>query len=400
MVTYKEFSIEWNNVMQLKIKESDLRIPNETILTNILLHYLEQFGFAINLLRERQSSENHSVRHNFKVNLCSYINHLYKLGNETSQPFTYFDLVNPTPKKTYHVLKYLLNYLLFFNMMKVDVIDPTINKINEYKEIYNKIQTKKLEEKNNEQLRTKYHKEIPKISDQIEHLISVQNKQSRTIEQLQTKLNETESRLANLRDQKLHLCSKIVTNEEADSIERKKIVIEKELEEQSEIEHAVMDRNRQTKITLNKLEEFLKYGDNIMEVYSLKVFEKHCTIAKKQTDLYSMENFLENKNDQAKMLIEQNVIQINNKKAALQQEMETFKNIEIQASKKIKELEENIEKEEKQNELIDFELHKIENALIAEQNNENTIENAKKFLLEPLKSKSMFDFNISEDKNT
>lgn len=76
------------------------------------------------------SSEDPNIKIQRKINLVGYIDHLYRIAFE--KPFYFADLVHPTPKKTTHVLKMLLNYLHYVIMVTQEIRETATDAINEY----------------------------------------------------------------------------------------------------------------------------------------------------------------------------------------------------------------------------------------------------------------------------
>lgn len=164
MAPKPEFIQEWNNIVAFKISENDLKQPTFEFVYKALNALLRALNVNVEYMRE-DLPENDSERI-FYIRFCKYVNRLYKLCDKSFN-FYFMDLISPSkyhttvnamnifhsilllsfpaPKKSCHVLKMLLNYLIFYEMTKKEVIEKAnehLTKYNEALRIKNDLETK------------------------------------------------------------------------------------------------------------------------------------------------------------------------------------------------------------------------------------------------------------------
>lgn len=66
-------------------------------------------------------SPEEEIQRRSKLKLCNCVNELYKLSDK-NYSFFYLDLIEPSKKKTLHLLQNLLNYVLYYDMVKEEVV--------------------------------------------------------------------------------------------------------------------------------------------------------------------------------------------------------------------------------------------------------------------------------------
>lgn len=122
-----------------RISIHDLESPTEAFLTNALVNILNSINIDVSGAVCDPDAADQRV---FKIKLFQYINYMYRKLNK--KKFLYFDLINPSkihfqrllqtfynqtiisaPKKTLNLLQTLLNYVLYYNMVKDEVVCST-----------------------------------------------------------------------------------------------------------------------------------------------------------------------------------------------------------------------------------------------------------------------------------
>lgn len=128
---------DWNTTFtSLKIHQNDLANPCESFLINALLNILKAIHIDVNIPTYELSSGDPDLVQAGKLKLFQYVHYMYK--TLTKKKFFYFDLISPTPKKTSNLLQTLLNYVLYYNMVKDDLVSNTKMLLNKYNQLNGK----------------------------------------------------------------------------------------------------------------------------------------------------------------------------------------------------------------------------------------------------------------------
>lgn len=141
----QEFITIWNGLLDYKIDEQNLRRPNFQFFYHALESLLRSLNFDIEAAKENAKTHGDPDRAYF-ILFCSFVHRLYQLS-DPSFNFYYFDLINPSknpnrlflfetfysfiflfsfyvaPKKSFHVLKMLFNYLKYYEMVKQNICE-------------------------------------------------------------------------------------------------------------------------------------------------------------------------------------------------------------------------------------------------------------------------------------
>lgn len=94
------FIEEWNEILDYKINEQNLRNPDFQFLYSALCSLLRSLNYDIESIKTTQTDDK-DADISFKIRFCAGVNKLYQLSNE--RPFSYLDLVSPS--------KYLFKYV-------------------------------------------------------------------------------------------------------------------------------------------------------------------------------------------------------------------------------------------------------------------------------------------------
>lgn len=149
-----EFITIWNGLLDYKIDEQNLRRPNFLFFYHALESLLRSLNFDIETAKENAKMHSEPDRAYF-ILFCSFVHRLYRLS-DPSFNFFYFDLINPSknlffsfrfhifhlfisilsfyaaPKKSFHVLKMLFNYLKYYEMVKQNICETANEALKSY----------------------------------------------------------------------------------------------------------------------------------------------------------------------------------------------------------------------------------------------------------------------------
>ncbi|XP_055689707.1 uncharacterized protein LOC129793604 [Lutzomyia longipalpis] len=110
----RELIEQWNTVMPTRISEQQLLSPNELFLMDCLTNIFAKINKAVPINLKAKDEELCRLA---KLDMCADVNSLYKLSDKKNE-FFYFDLIEPSPKRTLHLQQNLLNYVLYYDMVK------------------------------------------------------------------------------------------------------------------------------------------------------------------------------------------------------------------------------------------------------------------------------------------
>lgn len=105
-----EFISQWNDLLDFKIDESNLKRPTFQFFYNALECLLRKLNFNIESARNEAVNNGLDAERLYYIRFCGFIQRLYNADQSLHQSFFYLDLINPASKKTCHVLKMLFNY--------------------------------------------------------------------------------------------------------------------------------------------------------------------------------------------------------------------------------------------------------------------------------------------------
>uniref|UniRef100_A0A182NNC0 Kinetochore protein Nuf2 N-terminal domain-containing protein n=1 Tax=Anopheles dirus TaxID=7168 RepID=A0A182NNC0_9DIPT len=197
------FIDDWNSIIPFKIKAKDLEKPTEQFVYKAILHFFKLMHYDVSSY-ENMYSESTEALTLKRVELVARINYIYQLCSDSKQTsFFYVDLVKPTAKKIIHLLKILLNYLFYINMVKETVLDKANSCTEKYFELNAKL--------NQEQI-TKEEKKIQanNINRHIDDLKNLLPQLKNKIETLQQRKHIVQEKLSALKVHDQELADKII----------------------------------------------------------------------------------------------------------------------------------------------------------------------------------------------
>lgn len=87
-----EFIANWNEMVNLKLDEHNLRQPSFNFFYNALESLLQSLNYDIDRLKSEFTSND--AERLYYIKFCAYIDSVYQLSGSNNN-FYYFDLVNP-----------------------------------------------------------------------------------------------------------------------------------------------------------------------------------------------------------------------------------------------------------------------------------------------------------------
>lgn len=180
--TVDQFPDNWNRIFSFKILDADLKRPTEQFLFGALKCYLISVNVNVpKLMQVRKFSIFHQLliywfplslkqdynydlnqppntmnNLRFRIKFCAYINEQYKISNKSNN-FLYYDLIRPGEysavvhhmviyilqfhflcasfvgsNKTIHLLKSLLNFYMYYAMVRKEVVESAQQTIAKY----------------------------------------------------------------------------------------------------------------------------------------------------------------------------------------------------------------------------------------------------------------------------
>ncbi|CAD7078865.1 unnamed protein product [Hermetia illucens] len=346
-----KFIADWNDIFDHKIKESDLQKPTELFVFNVLVDYLKKFSMDCAALINHKNSPNPEMRRQFRARFCAYIDHIYKISCAANN-FVYYDFIKPSPKKTTHMLKVLLNYYLYVEMLKKETVTLADAKIKERNRLLDKKTNYHLEvEAYKRQLNeiqeriAKYKDTLPKLKEQAEALASKEKAQAEKIAQLQDTIRNYDAILNQLKCKEDELKCDLVSEEEIESIAANKAVLEQAISEQEEIERITLANSKDRVKLLNKMQTSIEKIEITMKSYPLEDLNP---LREMKASLQQMYNQLASQkaiNDKKKNTIETNLEMMHKYEIIMRQKKDILLDIEGKAVETLH-IKKNIENEE------------------------------------------------------
>lgn len=88
-----KFIADWNDIMDFKLDEHNLRNPNFGFFYNALESLLQSLNYDIEKIKNENSDCNDAERL-YYIKFCAYIDSVYQLSGSNNN-FYYIDLINP-----------------------------------------------------------------------------------------------------------------------------------------------------------------------------------------------------------------------------------------------------------------------------------------------------------------
>ncbi|EDO63509.1 AGAP004753-PB [Anopheles gambiae str. PEST] len=179
-----------------------------------------------------------------RVELVARINYIYQLCSDSKQTsFLYVDLVKPTGKKIIHLLKVLLNYLFYTNMVKETVLEKANNCAQEYSELNAKLNQEQITKEEKKIRANKINRHIddlklhlPQLKNQIETLQQRKHKLQENISTLKANDQQLADKIIKLKIEHSELAELLVADDEASSVKEIKQSLTREIETLTETE--------------------------------------------------------------------------------------------------------------------------------------------------------------------
>ncbi|XP_049539035.1 uncharacterized protein LOC125953467 [Anopheles darlingi] len=244
------FIEDWNSIIPFKIKASDLESPTEHFLFKCVLNIFKLMHYDVSSYENMFSEpiEKLTMR---RVEFVTRINYIYQLCSDSKQTsFFYVDLVKPTAKKVKHLLKILLNYLFYINMVKETVLEKANHCTEKYFELNAKLnqeqilkEANKIKVSNMDRDIDKMKNRLPMISQQIEELHETQKSLRGKLALFEVKDHELGEKVIRLKMHHLHLSDKKITDDEAVALIEKNESLEQEMGILTEKEKQLQETN-------------------------------------------------------------------------------------------------------------------------------------------------------------
>ncbi|XP_058056395.1 putative leucine-rich repeat-containing protein DDB_G0290503 [Anopheles bellator] len=252
---------DWNSIIPFKIKANELETPTEKFLFKCVLSIFKLMHYDVSNY-EYMYNEPFDILMVRRVEFVARINYIYQLCSDSKQTSYFFvDLVKPTAKKVKHLLKILLNYLFYINMVKETVLE----KANRCTEKYNELKSKLNQEqivKEEIQIRAnnmnrdidELKNKLPQINQHIEALVESHKLMRGKLAVLEAKDQDMIEKILNLKKQLLQLAEHKVTDDEALALIEKKEALERELIMLTENENQLQENNAIHAASIHKMQ--------------------------------------------------------------------------------------------------------------------------------------------------
>ncbi|XP_034475021.1 spindle assembly abnormal protein 6 homolog [Drosophila innubila] len=212
---------------ELNVRVSDISHPTEAFLTRVFIHCLRAFGFRVeppyNI--ESESTDTSKEKRVFLSKLCRQVQHILQISFP-GKTYTYYDIIEPTAKKTLNTLDVLINYWCFYKMHKKEIIPPIMEKHMERQSLIAEITAKRreLEQRKQQQIQDKIdiakcEANIRKLREELPKAEAELNQQSKESRQLQSDLATEEEKESEIRSQVKHLKQLVVLDSDVNIVQ-------------------------------------------------------------------------------------------------------------------------------------------------------------------------------------
>ncbi|XP_035794428.1 uncharacterized protein LOC118467731 [Anopheles albimanus] len=244
------FIEDWNSIVPFKIKAADLEAPTEHFLFKCVLNIFKLMHYDVSSY-ENMFSEPIDKLTMRRVEFVARINYIYQLCSDSKQTsFFYVDLVKPTAKKVKHLLKILLNYLFYINMVKETVLEKANSCTERYFELKAKLNQEQIIKEANKVKVSNMNRDIdkmknrlPMINQEIEELHETQKSLRKKLSLFEAKDHELGEKVIRLKMHQLHLSDKKITDDEAVALIEKNESLEQEMGVLTEKEKQLQETN-------------------------------------------------------------------------------------------------------------------------------------------------------------
>ncbi|XP_058123756.1 uncharacterized protein LOC131281531 [Anopheles ziemanni] len=243
------FIDDWNSIIPFKIKAADLEKPTEQFLYKAVLHIFKLMHYDVSIYEHMytEGADTSTVKREF----VARINYIYQLCSDSKQTsFYYVDLVKPTAKKVIHLLKILLNYLFYINMVKETVLENANNCIENYFELNAKLNQEQAanEEKKIRACNMNRHiddlkSKLPEMSRQIESQEQCKQNLHEKLVALKAAQQELADKIVLLKLEYVELTEQKITDEEVCALKATYEALERDIESLTESEKIMQRTN-------------------------------------------------------------------------------------------------------------------------------------------------------------
>ncbi|XP_059609217.1 puff II/9-1 protein-like [Phlebotomus argentipes] len=263
----RELIEEWNKVMPM-INERQLLAPTEEFLITCCGNILNRVNLKV---PQNLASEDKELQKKARLKLCHMVDNLYKLS-EKKNGFFYLDLLEPSPKRTLHLLQNLLNYVLFYEMMKEEMMSKCKDKFARYEELKTRkiilqgqVEELKILQENQKQQEKDLRAQNVELSAEISRKKAIHDDLEERMKLCVKKTEELKKKHMDLQMDMDKMRVDLIPKEEIDSLEKQLEMAQKDTEE-LKITIATIKANTDSLMQVNKniagqlavYEDFLK----------------------------------------------------------------------------------------------------------------------------------------------
>ncbi|XP_031632194.1 kinetochore protein Nuf2-B [Contarinia nasturtii] len=273
-----EFISQWNDLLEFKIDENSLRRPTFQFFYGALECLLRKLNFNIESAKN-EAVNNIDAERLYFVRFCAFVQRLYNA--DQSFNFFYLDLINPTSKKSCHVLKMLFNYLKYYEMVKQTVCKNANDALQMYDEalannqsLQIKNETAKTRAANMERQLCEYEKKLPLIQERVNNCLADVQSLDKEIAQKNTDIKNFDSTIIKVEIQQTELSESLVSEEEY----KKRIdlinTLKQQLNDLREVAEHVRTSNVGSSQRINELSQTLETVNKALEQQKLAHYDE------------------------------------------------------------------------------------------------------------------------------
>uniref|UniRef100_A0A182P5Z7 Uncharacterized protein n=1 Tax=Anopheles epiroticus TaxID=199890 RepID=A0A182P5Z7_9DIPT len=326
------FVDEWNSIIPFKIKAIDLEKPTEQFVYKSILHFLKLMHYDVSSYENMYNESNETLTMK-RVELVARINYIYQLCSDSKQTsFFYVDLVKPSKsstvepnsdyidlliltsfsfiagKKIIHLLKVLLNYLFYINMVKETVLAKANKCAEEYSELNARLNQEQINKEENKIRANKINRHIDDLKGQLTQLkdqIATLEQRKLTLQEKVAALKANDQQLADkiikLKIEQSELSDLLVADDEAADVMETKLALDREIEMLTEMEIELQQTYEVHVCSINNirpcnalLEKILQFGiDESCKNLRAEIVELNALYDKLQKESKDLSNFLD-----------------------------------------------------------------------------------------------------------
>uniref|UniRef100_A0A182JS44 Kinetochore protein Nuf2 N-terminal domain-containing protein n=1 Tax=Anopheles christyi TaxID=43041 RepID=A0A182JS44_9DIPT len=351
------FIDDWNSIIPFKIKATDLEKPTEQFVYKSILQFFKLMHYDVSSYENMYNESNETLTMK-RVELVARINYIYQLCSDSKQTsFFYVDLVKPTGKKIIHLLKVLLNYLFYINMVKETVLEKANNCAEECSELNAKLNQEQIMKEENKIRASKINRHIDDLKSQLPQLMH-------QIETLQHRKHTLQENISTLKANNQHLADKIiklkinhselteqiVADDEASSVRATKLSLNSEIEKLTEQEKELQQTYQIHVSSINNIrpcnalmEKLLQFGiDDSCKNLRCEIAELNSLydkLQKRRTNLTNIYDGLQKNCEELEVLVGQKNQELQVRRRVLEKNGRKNDNKHLDKEKRLKALE-------------------------------------------------------------